>query len=127
LVAIGFAAGTVFTIHTGIERLRQSIANPAAHPAAQSLAERALVRIQKNLTQELKLTPEESARLQAILDQSSKNLKAIRRQGVQEGREEITRAIREIAESLPPEKRTDFRRHVTKRMIWLTPKRDTAP
>lgn len=117
LVVFGAALGAVGTTYIGVRKLRENLNNPGA---ARVLADRALMRIQKNLTKELDLTPEERKQLEATLAESAANLRTLRQQNMRESRAELVRVVRQIADELPPEKRAAFRRHVAKQMMWLT-------
>lgn len=84
-----------------------------------SLAERAAVRIGSDLTKSLQLTPDESARVQAILDQSAANLRAMRLRAVAQAGTELRGAVERIAAELPPDKRAEFYRVMARRQERL--------
>lgn len=121
LVVFGFAVGVGVTAFVGVKRLRDAISEPppARVGGGGGERDRALARIHENLTEELDLTPEETARLEAVLKQSAENLRALRQEGGRKMRAELERTVKEIGEILPPEKREAYRKHVDKRFEWL--------
>jgi hypothetical protein len=125
LIVFGFGLGVAATTYVGMKKLRENLNNPAA---ARVIADRALERIHRNITEELALSPEESARLQERLATGAANLRAVRQRSVRESRAEIERLIKQIAEDLPAEKRVIFRRHLAKQLNWLNnPRREGPP
>ena len=109
---LGVGVGTAGTAWVGARMIRNAILNPSP---THTLADRAAERIGADLTKNLALTPQESAQVQAVLAQSATNLKAMRVQVAAQTRTELRAAARRIAELLPPEKRADFYRLVTRR------------
>jgi hypothetical protein len=125
LVVFGFALGVGATTYVGLKRLRENLNNPAN---ARLIADRALERIHRNITEELKLTPEESAQLKTTLATGAANLRTIRQRSLRESRAEIDRLVKQISEELPQEKRAVFRRHLAKQLMWLNnPRREGPP
>lgn len=112
IFVLGVAVGGAGTAWFGIRAFRQAMRAPAS---ATGPADRAAARIGADLTKELKLTPEQAARVQAILDQSAANMKAVRVQATTQVAAELRAAARKIVIELPPEKRREFFRVMGKR------------
>ncbi|WP_438480947.1 hypothetical protein [Oleiharenicola lentus] len=129
MVIIGFALGVGSTIYFGGNKVRDLLGNPPPNrPAVERpLMERALMGIEKNLTEKLDLTPEEAARVQATLKEAGANLRALRQQSSRDSRAEIDRAVKKITEELPQEKRAEFRRHLANRLKWLKSQQPPPP
>ena len=106
IFVLGFAAGGATMAFAGMRWVRQTLRVPAEEPGR---ADRIAARIGADLTKELKLTAEESARVQAALDQSAANFKALRVQTALRAAAELRAATDRIAAALPPEKRAEFR------------------
>jgi uncharacterized membrane protein (DUF4010 family) len=109
---LGVAVGGAGTAWFGIRAFRNAMRAPASVTGP---ADRAAIRIGADLHKQLQLTPEQAARVQSILDQSAANLKANRAQAVAKAAAELRSAIQRIAAELPPEKRRDFYRVITRR------------
>jgi uncharacterized membrane protein (DUF4010 family) len=109
---LGVTVGGAGTAWFGIRAFRTAMRAPASAPG---LADRAATRIGADLTKQLQLTSEQSAHVQAILDQSAANIKAKRAQMVVQAAAELRSAIQRIAAELPPEKRRDFYRVIARR------------
>jgi len=109
---LGVGVGTAGTAWVGARMIRNAIMNPTPN---RTLADRAAERIGADLTKNLALSPQESAQVQAVLAQSATNLKALRVQVAVQTRTEFRAAARRIADLLPPEKRADFYRLVSRR------------
>jgi hypothetical protein len=110
---LGAAAGGASTVWLGARALRIRLqAGPEAWPAQ---SERAVTRIQADLTQSLALTPEEEARVEAVLRESAGTMRAIRMRAFAQMQTELRAAIRKIAAELPPEKRAGFYQVMAKR------------
>ncbi len=106
IFVLGFAAGGATMAFLGTRWVRQTLRAPVEEPGR---ADRIAARIGADLTQELKLTADESARVQAALDQSAANFKALRVQTALRAAAELRAATDRIAAALPPEKRAEFR------------------
>lgn len=111
-LVLGAAIGGAAVTMIGIRKFRQTLRDPSAGPG---LAERAVERIGSDLTQSLSLTPEQSARVKERLGVSAGKMRALRMEFVQNARDEIRAALRDIARDLPPDKRAEFRRLVIRR------------
>lgn len=105
IFVLGVGAGGAGMAWAGIRVFRHALQNPAN---ARGLAERAADRIGADLTRTLKLTPEESGQVQAILAQSAANIKVVRIQAATQATAELRGAIQHIGEILPREKQADF-------------------
>jgi len=121
LIVFGFALGVGFTTWLGMRRVRAFINDPTS---VRTMGDRGLGRIRNHLVDELGLTPEEKARVEAILDKSATTMRTMRRENMRAVRGEIHRAMREIADSLPPEKREKLQQQLAKRFQWF---RNDAP
>ncbi len=117
---LGAGVGGAGAAWVGARMVRNAILNPTP---TRTLADRATERIGADLTKNLSLTPQESAQVQAVLAQSATNLKALRGQVATQTRAELRSAARQIAALLPPDKRAEFYRLVTRRYerLGLTP------
>ena len=102
---LGVGVGGAGMAWAGVRVFRQALQNPTA---GRGLAERATDRISVDLAKNLKLTPEESAQVQAILAQSAVNIKAARAQATVQATSELRSAAQRIGAALPREKRIDF-------------------
>lgn len=109
---LGIAVGGAGMTWAGIRAVRQALQAPAGERGA---ADRAAKRIGADLTKTLELTPEMSARVQAILNQSATNLRAVRAQARVKAAEELLMATERIAAELPPEKHAEFYRVIGRR------------
>ena len=120
IFVFGLAAGGAGTAWAGVRYLRQALQNPAG---ARGFADRAADRNGAQLTDQLDLTPEESARVQAALDQSAANLKAIRAQAALRVGLELRATNQRILATLPPAKHAAYFRIIAQRYerLGLTP------
>jgi len=109
---LGVAAGGAGMTWAGVHVFRQRMQNPAS---TRSMAERAAERIGADLTKSLQLSAAESAQVQAILDQSAVNLKAVRVQATTQAAAELRASTVRIARTLPVEKRREFYRLIAQR------------
>jgi hypothetical protein len=109
---LGVAAGGAGMTWAGIQVFRQRMQNPAS---TRGMADRAAERIGADLKKSLQLSAEESAQVQAILNQSAVNLKAIRVQAATQAAAELRASTVQIARTLPVEKRREFYRLIAKR------------
>jgi hypothetical protein len=109
---LGFSVGGAGVALVGIRAFRQRIQAPADAPG---LADRTADRIGADLTKSLRLSPEESARVQTILRQSAGNLKALRVKGAALAMAELHASTEKIAGTLPPEKHAAFYRLMAQR------------
>lgn len=119
---LGVGVGGAGMAWAGIRVFRHVIQNPNAPHG--SLADRAAEYIGKNLTKQLELTPEQSAQVRAILDQSATNVKAARTKAAADVTKELRETVHRIGAVLPEAKRTEFYRLVNHRFKRLG---DTAP
>ncbi len=127
IFTLGVGVGGAGMAWAGVRVFRHALQNPAG---ARGLADRAASRIGVDLAKNLELTPEESAKVQAILGQTSINLKAVRTQAVAQATAELRSAVQQIAAALPREKRREFYRIVARRYerLGLTaPQPDPSP
>lgn len=109
---LGVAAGAAGVTFLGIRAIRQGFNRPAS---ARGLADRAAERIGVDLTKNLQLNPQESAQIQAILNESAANLKALRVQVATQAAAELDATTKRIAALLPPEKHAEFYRVMERR------------
>lgn len=116
IFVLGFAAGCACTLWIGGRIVRHRLIAP---PETPSLAERAASRIGADLTKNLDLTPEQSKRVQAILDQTAARLKEVRIHARQDAVAEFRNATSRIANELPPDKRREFRQMIIQRLRRL--------
>ena len=112
IFVLGMAVGGTSTAWFGIRAAKRVLQSPASTPG---LADRAAQRIGADLTDTLKLTPEQSTNVQAVLNESAANLKAIRAQAAAQAAAELKAATQRIVALLPPEKHTEFYREIGKR------------
>jgi hypothetical protein len=112
IFVLGVAVGGAGVTWAGIRAVRQALQAPAGERGA---ADRAAKRIGADLTKRLQLTPEMSARVQAILDQSATNLKSVRAQAAARAADELRMSTERIAAELPPEKHAEFYRVIARR------------
>lgn len=112
----GIAVGASVATWAGARLLRHNLRNPAN---SQGLAFRAMDRIAADLDRSLKLTSEESARVRALLDETSLNLRRVRQQAFSQTSDEMRASIRRIAAELPPEKQEACYRIISKRFERL--------
>jgi len=127
IFVLGVGVGGAGMAWVGIRVFRQAIQNP---PANRGLADRAAELIGTDLKKTLKLTPEEFAKVQAILSQATVNLKAVRQQAGVQAAAEMRSTAQQIATTLPREKRREFYRFITRRYerLGLTaPQSETIP
>jgi len=113
---LGAAAGAAGTFWIGKRIIQQRLLAPIDVPAR---ADRATARIGADLTRVLELTPEQSGRIQAILDQTVVDMKGVRTRARQDALAELRKATARIAAELPPEKRPKFFRMMTQRLRRL--------
>lgn len=120
LVLLGVAVGAAGTGWLGLRAIRRAVQAPAG---AVGPADRAAARIAADLTNELALTPEQSAQVQTILNQSATNLKAIRADAMTAAAAELRATTERIATALPPEKHAALHRVLARRYerLGLTP------
>lgn len=116
IFVLGSACGAAGMAWMGRRMLRELLQSPASEVGP---ADRAAARIGAELTKELKLTPDEAARVQALLDESAGRLKAVRVDAAQRALAELRASTERIAAVLPPEKRAEFYRLSARRSEWL--------
>lgn len=122
IFVLGVGVGGAGMAWAGIRVFRHIAQNPNAPRGG--LADRAAEYIGKNLTRQLELTSEQSAQVQAILDQSALNIKATRSKAAADVTKELRETVRRISATLPAEKRAEFKRLITHRFKRLG---DAAP
>ena len=108
----GIAVGGAGTAWVGLRVLRHALRAPATAPG---FADRAAGRIAAELTSTLKLTPDQSLRVHAILERSAGNLKAIRARAGAEAAAELRDSTTQLVADLPAEKRAEFYRLIARR------------
>jgi len=108
----GFVVGGLVTAKIGAHLIRKAWLAPTT---ARGPVDRAVERIQKSLTSELKLDAAQSAAVQTELAATTAQLKTLRVETVQKVRADIADSVRRIAATLPPEKRADFYKLVKER------------
>lgn len=113
---LGLAVGGAGTMALGVRAFRKAMQSPGS---VRGLAERAATRIGADLTESLQLTPEQSARVQVILDDSAANMKAVRARAAMEAVAELRESTARIAAALPPEKHAEFYRVIARRFERL--------
>ena len=116
LFAIGLIAGGLITAKIGAHLIRQAWISPVT---ARSPIDRAVERIQKNLTSELKLDETQASAVQAELSRTAAQLKTLRVETVQTAKADLIASAVRIAASLPPEKRPAFYKIVKERFSRL--------
>lgn len=121
---LGAAVGAAGMAWVGVRVVRRALRAPVS---AVGPADRAAARIGAQLQEELALTPEQAARVQAILNQSAANLKAVRARAAREAGAELRASTALIAAELPPEKRAEFYRIIVRRFdrLGLRPAAET--
>ncbi|HEY4247012.1 MAG TPA: hypothetical protein VGM64_09165 [Lacunisphaera sp.] len=112
IFVLGVGVGAAGMAWGGIRFFRHVMQNPAAN---RGLAERAIERIDADLTKNLHLTAEESEQVQTILAQAGANLKGVRTQATTQATAELRAAAQRIAAILPPGKRAKFYRLIAQR------------
>ncbi|HVU36056.1 MAG TPA: hypothetical protein VHE61_21625 [Opitutaceae bacterium] len=126
IFVLGAGVGVTSTVMVGKRMLRHLLQAPVD---ARGPADRAAARAAADLTTELGLTPEQSQRVQQILEDSARSLKTIRRQAVIEAARELRASSARIAAELPPEKRAGFYRVIGQRFrrLGLAPSPEQPP
>jgi hypothetical protein len=112
IFVLGVGVGCAGMAWAGIRVFRHALQNPGAN---RGLAERAIERIDADLTKNLHLTPDESAQVQTILAQAGANLKGVRAQAATQATAELRAAAQRIAAILPAGKRAKFYRLIAQR------------
>lgn len=112
IFVLGVAFGSAGTAWVGVRVVRRALHAPLNEEGP---ADRAAARIGADLTKTLELTPDQSARVQAVLDQSATRLKAVRVQAALRAAAELRRTTERIAAGLPPEKQAEFYRVIARR------------
>lgn len=117
---LGIAVGCAGTVWVGVRAVRRVLQAP---PAAMGPADRSAQRIGADLTKLLALTAEQSARVQAVLNESARRLKEIRADSLARAQAELRQATERIAAELPADKHAEFLRIVARRYerLGLTP------
>lgn len=120
LVLLGIAFGAAATGWLGVRAIRRAVHAPVGTPGP---ADRAAARIAADLAEELTLTPQQSAQINAILSQSAANLKTIRADAMTAAAAELRVTTERIAAALPPEKHAALHRVLARRYerLGLTP------
>ncbi|MFA6288609.1 MAG: hypothetical protein WC661_14590 [Opitutaceae bacterium] len=112
LFVAGLMVGGLVTAKIGAHLIRKAWLAPST---ARGPVDRAVERIQKNLTSELKLDATQSAAVQTELALTAQEFKTLRVETIQKARADIADSVRRIAATLPPEKRADFYKLVKER------------
>lgn len=111
ILLLGITLGVGGTLWLGGRIFRQALQTANDR----GFAERTAARIGADLTKALQLTADESARVQAVLDESATRLKGVRTQAAVKAVAELRAASQRIAAELPPAKRAEYRQLVFKR------------
>jgi allophanate hydrolase subunit 2 len=109
---LGVAVGSAGMAWTGMRVVRRALQAPMNTTGP---ADRAAVRIGADLTKTLQLNPEQSARVQTILEESAANLKRMRARVALSAAAELRTATERIAAELPAEKHAELYRVIAKR------------
>lgn len=120
IFSLGAAVGGSAVTLLGIRFLRRTFQSPVANRGLADLAAR---RVGEDLADALKLTPEQTAQVQSILNDSATQLKTIRAQAALQVAAELRGSTERIASALPPEKHDELYRVIGKRYerLGLTP------
>lgn len=120
IFVVGVGVGVAGSSYVALRRLREIVRAPENTPGRM---ERAAPRLAAELTRKLELTPEESARVLAALEQSAADLKTLRNRFAHDATEEVRMTLREIGATLPPAKRQELRRLLVERFgkLGVTP------
>jgi hypothetical protein len=113
---LGVAVGGAGTMALGVRAFRKVMQSPAT---TRGVADRAVARIGADLTESLQLTPEQSARVQAVLDASATRMKAFRVEAAARALAELRASTDQIAAELPAEKHAELYRVVGRRFERL--------
>lgn len=109
---LGVAVGAAGTVWLGTRAIRRVLQAPLS---ATGPADRAVARIGADLTRSLELTPDQSERVQVILEQSAVRMKAIRAGALLRAGAELRTTTDRIAAELPPEKHEELYRVIARR------------
>lgn len=126
IMLFGVALGTAVTCWIGVRIVRDAV----QRAAERNFAERVANRIGGDLTTALRLTPDETKRVQAILDDAATRMRTARTDANTQALAELRAASQRIAAELPPRKRMEFRRMMLRRYERLglqPPAFDAAP
>lgn len=115
IFVLGIAVGATGTVVIGVRLFRQAMQNPDSRGPA----DRAAARIGADLTETLQLTPEQSAQVQQVLNESAANLKAIRARAGLQAAAELRDSSGRLLATLPPEKHAEFHRIISRRFERL--------
>ncbi|PTY08711.1 hypothetical protein DB347_03820 [Opitutaceae bacterium EW11] len=124
---LGTAVGATVMASFGIRAFRRAMQAPEARIG---FADRAAARMGADLKTHLNLTPEEAEQVQALLNESARNMRALRVRMAAQAAAELRASTARIAASLPPEKRPEFYRLIAKRYHRLglpAPTPEAAP
>lgn len=125
LFASGAAVGVVVTFGIGVRLVRQRLLAP---PAAYGFADRATARMETHLTKELGLTPDQTVKVHAIMEDTSLQMKGIRFDAVRDIRRTLRRALAEIRPQLTADQAAQLDQLVAGRLDRLGLTADpTAP
>lgn len=124
IFVFGVAVGGTGAVVIGLRQFRQFMQNPAE---ARGPADRAAERIGADLTKTLQLTPEQSARTQAILNETAGNLRTIRVRAGLRAAVELRASVERLSAEMPPEKRDEFRRLIRSRFERIGLQTTQAP
>lgn len=112
IFVFGTAVGAATMAGFGLRAFRRAMQAPETRAG---FADRAATRMGADLKKNLDLTPDQAAEIQAILDQSAANMRAIRVRSAAQARAELRESTARIARTLPPEKRAEFFRLIARR------------
>lgn len=114
IFAAGLAAGAFITVGFGVRALRRAIRAPADVTTIAPI-DRAAHRIHAELTEELELTPGQSAAVRAELERSAGEIKRLRVDTVTQVRRTLEATVHRIGAQLTPEQRADLDRRTAER------------
>lgn len=116
LFTAGVAVGAVVTFGIGVRLIRQRLLAPAAD---HSFADRATARIETLLAKELTLTPDQTVKVHAALEQAASRMKSIRVDAVRDVRHALRETIVDIRTHLSPAQATQLDHLVAERLDRL--------
>lgn len=114
IFALGLTVGVAGTTWIGVRLVKRAVVN--FPEGGGGLAERASLRLSRDLSGALDLTEAEQARVDAEIATTMVNLRDVRVDAAREMRAELRVMVMRIAATLPEEKRPAFRQHVRERL-----------
>lgn len=124
IFALGVAVGGAGTAWLGARLLKNWVQSPAS---ARGAADRMADRLGEDLTRELALTPEEAARVRALLEESAAAMKRIRVRTALDVAAELRASAQRLQAVLPAEKHAALRRVLAQRHERLGVRLEAAP